>query len=613
MAGERRTQRPSAMLQAVCRQILLRHGFDAARAGEQAASAAAFVVAVLGRQPPWIRGAVVVLGWAFGAAAFLCGGRVFARRTDAFQRRFLGAWADGPLPPCRLYVRFVESLVLAGAHAPIRGAGPARIEGRGNVRRGGAVPRTQVVVVGSGPGGTMAALQLAQAGQEVLLIEEGDAAPMQPAPPFSTEEMLDRCRQGGIGLALGPSPVPYMEGRGLGGGSEINSGFFHRTPAPTLARWAQEFALLGASPEAMREHFDACEALLGAQVFPGLAPAASERLAAGAAMLGWKVARIPKARAYAADAPWSDDDRAPYRSISRSLLPAYAAHGGRVVCATRALRLQREGRGWAVDARQDGRPISIHADRVVVAGGAIQTPLLLRRSGIRRNVGNSLALQPVLKVVAEFDVAVNEPGLGIGEHQVREFAPRLTLACGVSSPAQLALALAGYPAARMRLRDTWTRMAIYTVMLAGEGRGSVRNIPGSAHPLVRYALPRADWLALGFGLQRLGELLFAAGALRLYPALALDAPLRSAAELARLPDDISVLAPRIASVHLTSSCPMGENTDRCAVDSRGAVRGASGLYIADASLLCTAPGVNPQGSIMAFARRNALTLAESRG
>ncbi|MCF3608975.1 GMC family oxidoreductase [Planktothrix agardhii 1033] len=30
------------------------------------------------------------------------------------------------------------------------------------------------------------------------------------------------------------------------------------------------------------------------------------------------------------------------------------------------------------------------------------------------------------------------------------------------------------------------------------------------------------------------------------------------------------------------------------------------MYIADASLLCTAPGVNPQGSIMAIARRNAL-------
>jgi len=62
----------------------------------------------------------------------------------------------------------------------------------------------------------------------------------------------------------------------------------------------------------------------------------------------------------------------------------------------------------------------------------------------------------------------------------------------------------------------------------------------------------------------------------------------------------------LMSVHLFSSCPMGENREKCATDSFGKVHGADNLYINDASLLCTAPGVNPQGSIMAFARRNAL-------
>jgi choline dehydrogenase-like flavoprotein len=51
---------------------------------------------------------------------------------------------------------------------------------------------------------------------------------------------------------------------------------------------------------------------------------------------------------------------------------------------------------------------------------------------------------------------------------------------------------------------------------------------------------------------------------------------------------------------------MGEERARCATDSFGRVHDAIGLSIADGSLLCGAPGVNPQGSIMAFARRNAL-------
>ena len=51
---------------------------------------------------------------------------------------------------------------------------------------------------------------------------------------------------------------------------------------------------------------------------------------------------------------------------------------------------------------------------------------------------------------------------------------------------------------------------------------------------------------------------------------------------------------------------MVENRDKCAADSFGRVHGLKNLNIADASLLCTAPGVNPQGSVMAFARRNVM-------
>jgi choline dehydrogenase-like flavoprotein len=51
---------------------------------------------------------------------------------------------------------------------------------------------------------------------------------------------------------------------------------------------------------------------------------------------------------------------------------------------------------------------------------------------------------------------------------------------------------------------------------------------------------------------------------------------------------------------------MGEDRSKCAVDSFGRIHGLKNLFVNDASLLCTAPGVNPQGSIMALARRNTL-------
>jgi len=60
------------------------------------------------------------------------------------------------------------------------------------------------------------------------------------------------------------------------------------------------------------------------------------------------------------------------------------------------------------------------------------------------------------------------------------------------------------------------------------------------------------------------------------------------------------------TIHLFSSCPMGEDQTRCATNSLGQVHGTANLYINDASLIPTAPGVNPQGTVMALARRNTL-------
>jgi choline dehydrogenase-like flavoprotein len=49
---------------------------------------------------------------------------------------------------------------------------------------------------------------------------------------------------------------------------------------------------------------------------------------------------------------------------------------------------------------------------------------------------------------------------------------------------------------------------------------------------------------------------------------------------------------------------MGENHDLCAANSFGHVWGVRNLIVNDASLLPDAPGVNPQGTIMAIATRN---------
>jgi choline dehydrogenase-like flavoprotein len=79
---------------------------------------------------------------------------------------------------------------------------------------------------------------------------------------------------------------------------------------------------------------------------------------------------------------------------------------------------------------------------------------------------------------------------------------------------------------------------------------------------------------------------------------------------------LSTALPRSAklmTVHLCSSVPTGEHRDRCPADSYGRIRGVASLRVNDASLVPSAPGINPQGTIMAIAARNcAQFLAEGR-
>jgi choline dehydrogenase-like flavoprotein len=465
-----------------------------------------------------------------------------------------------------------------------------------------------VLVIGSGPGGAITACLLAEAGRAVVLVEEGPWLALGATEAFSPDEMRRKYRGGGITVAVGKPKIAYAEGRCVGGGSEVNSGLYHRTPDEVLEAWRRDFALEHASPDELRAHFAACERDLGVGLLPGPATAASLRLHDGAVRLGWNAFEVPRWFRYPEGVPKK-------QSMSETYVPRAVRAGCRVEAGTRIRRLRRMAGSWSasgVRRADDGQThdVELRARTVFVAGGALQTPALLRRSGIRHRIGDTLHFHPTVKVVAEFADEVNDAHAGVPVHQVKEFAPRLSLGGSVSTPPHLALAMTDHPEHLAAVGAEWRRHAVYYAAGIG-GAGSVRAVPRFDDPLVRYALGGDDLTELATGLRRLCECLLAAGAVRLYPSVRGVAPLAGVADLERLPQSVPRDRTSVMTVHAFSTAPMGESP-RCAVDSFGRVHGVPNLHVADASLLCGPPGVNPQGSVMAVARRNALAFVERR-
>ena len=116
------------------------------------------------------------------------------------------------------------------------------IHGIDDVRNGYSI-EADAVVVGSGPGGFVAADNLAAAGMKVVLIEAGPEvkteAMTREAPMFLAKHYWE----GGMRLVGGTSPNPAMAGRCLGGSSVVNSAIMLPLPHWVRDEWANDDGL----------------------------------------------------------------------------------------------------------------------------------------------------------------------------------------------------------------------------------------------------------------------------------------------------------------------------------------------------------------------------------
>jgi choline dehydrogenase-like flavoprotein len=446
---------------------------------------------------------------------------------------------------------------------------------------------------------------LAEAGLDVLVLEEGLWTEQGELEAYSVAQMQRQYRNSGLTVALGRPSIAYTEGRGAGGGSEVNSGLYHRAPAGVLADWSRQHRIDALDQSSLAPWHDYVERELSVAPWPESSlPAPSRPLAQGAAVLGWDGWDVPRWATYAR----TEDGVVPHKqSMTRTYLPAAIRSGATLRTGTRVVRvLRRHGRaiGVEIEVVRSGSTSTAQllADHVFVCAGATQTPALLQRSGLHRRIGSNLSVHPTVKVVAEFEEELNTPG-ELATFQVKEF-DWLSMGGSASRKALIALALSENWERFSHALPHWRHQSVYYAAIQSMGRGRVRALPGFQDPVVTYHLTREDRLRLRSGMKRLMHLLLAGGATRIYPSFR-DAPVvtdvRSAAEAI---SGFTASRASLMTVHLTGTVPMGEDRNRAGADSFGNVHGYEQLHVNDASLLPWAPGVNPQGTIMAVAHRN---------
>lgn len=484
---------------------------------------------------------------------------------------------------------------------------------KGSFHPSGALQlEADAVIIGSGAGGASVADVLTAAGISVVMLEEGKHIPSSSASPNASGAFLAAWRSGGITAAIGRTPINYAEGRCVGGGTEINSAITQRADSDLIDQWRKLYKIENFTPDELAQYYERAETAVNASLTPGPLGRATDILRQGGEALGWKVSELKRAQRGCKGA-----NRCSYvcpngakQSMAVTLLPKAVDRGMRLLAQTRMDNIRIEkGRATEVLAHSrdtGGQAVSVRvkAGMVFVCAGAIHTPALLRRSGPRERIGDTLRLHPTIRATALFSEPVDAHQSRLPLTAITEFMPEQRIGGSVFTPAIFGLSLAEDWTNRGDLMREWPFCGSYYGMIRPRGVGSVRPLPGINEPLVSFELALEDWIGLSQVLTRLGQAMFAAGAQKVFPGISGHEGWTSADQVQEFWNKpLPKRATNLMTIHLFSSCPPGEHRDACAVDSYGRVRGVENLFVADGSLIPEAPGVNPQMTIMALAFR----------
>lgn len=523
-----------------------------------------------------------------------------------------------------------------------------------------------VVIVGSGCGGAVAAKTLAEAGLKVLVVDKGyHWSPLRL--PMSEREAGAHLFDNGGMIMSKDATVAIAAGSSWGGGGTVNWSASLQTQGYVRQEWSRKFGLKYFTSAEFQQDLDAvCDRM-------GVGTAAIEHnktnqvLLEGARKLGWSAKTVPQNTGgeahncgYCTLGCGSCGKKGPTETFLPDAAKAgahfiegfdcaevlfdHSPDGQHIATGVRGRWTARDSAGNTVGPNRTTRDLHIIAPRVIVSTGSIATPVLLKRSGLTNpHIGRHLHLHPVSFIAAVWPEDVRPWEGSILTSVVNEFENLTGDGYGAKLEATTMLPGLFLPAFPWRSGEQFKtfsanmkRTTGYISLARDRNGGTVTpstDPSNPSRPNVTYNPSPADKQSILHGLLRLSELLYVSGALEIHTCLPTFPPFIRPSPSSQPPNtNLTPLSSpslndsefqswlaaleatggptRFSSAHQMGSCRMGKNKREGAVDEKGRVWGTEGLWVADASVFPSASGVNPMITNMGIARAVARGVVE---
>ncbi|MFQ5888698.1 MAG: GMC family oxidoreductase N-terminal domain-containing protein [Gemmatimonadota bacterium] len=496
--------------------------------------------------------------------------------------------------------------------------------GTANRNRSSVIERSvDVAIVGSGAGGGTVAKELgplARDGRRVLVLEQG--------PKLRDEEYTGRelemaealyAANGGFLNAEGTLTLAL--GRAYGGSTTVYTGTSLVAPERVIRGWDVPGVTHADVAQRSRKYMSENNVHL---LEPELINENNRLFVDGCRRAGYRVEQFPinvKGCLGSSLCNLGCPNGAK-QGTDRVQLPEAERSGVEVVTRAEVVRLERRAvvvRVIEKEAGAKGEPspwapgeYRVRARVVVLAGGAVGSPALLRRSPLPLHlprVGRGFTCHPALILVAEHDREItNDVGHPKSYYVDRAAEEGFVLETCMYFPFATAKSLTGFGPDHSRLMRAFPRLQMILVLACDRAVAANRvDVDRTGQPVVHYRFTREVVRSFALATRAAARIFFAGGAVRMHAPLA-EPPLLERSDADSLEERVRERHFRpgkisVSAAHLMGGCGMGRDRSDSVTDGWGRVHGEPWLRVADASLFPDALHINPYLTIMALADR----------
>lgn len=356
---------------------------------------------------------------------------IFQDQPFEIREKILQGWLTSRLPPLRAFSRAFLLLgkkawlthsstlgpVLGFPRTPVHGKPADGFDFQFLQLPPGDSPEvleTDVVIVGSGCGGAVAAKNLAEAGHRVIVVEKSYYY-LPKHFPMAVDAAGERLFESGGSLGSDDSSIVVLAGSTWGGGGTINWSASLQTQNFVRQEWADEGLPFFTSPEFQTSLDRVCTRMgVTSEINHNLS---NRMVLEGARKLGYSAKTVPQNIAdhehYCGYCTYGCHTVGKQGPVATWLVDAAKAgaiflegftadkvvfdtvNGTKVASAVQGVWTSRDSHLGTGGEGVTKRKVVIKAKKVIVSTGTLNSPLLLLRSGLQNpNIGRNLHLHP---------------------------------------------------------------------------------------------------------------------------------------------------------------------------------------------------------------------------